>query len=308
MTGRITAVLHGLFALILCGAAQAQSGSVGNSGSPGFCDKSKEITAVEQDRVLRFIAVVRDELDASGSDTVIISRSGLDLSRFHIRYSHSAVLTRSTNGAWTARQLYYACDERRPRIFDQGLAGFAGASDDPSSGYISIVILPTDAAKAVRVVSQDNAHALGLLATTYSANAYAFSTRYQNCNQWVAELLAEGWGNLTGGDESRARAQQWLKDAHYDPVAVNVNSGILMLASTFSPMLHLDDHPKADREAMQLKVSLPATIEAFIQARFPDSRRIEMCHNAHAIVTHRGWAPVADGCMPADGDRVLSLE
>ena len=35
--------------------------------------------------------------------------------------------------------------------------------------------------------------ALALLGREYSANAYPFSPRYQNCNQWVAELLATAW-------------------------------------------------------------------------------------------------------------------
>ena len=55
----------------------------------------------------------------------LVSRSGLDLSRFNIRYSHAAIAWRSEQGQWAARQLYYACDEHRPRIYDQGLAGFA---------------------------------------------------------------------------------------------------------------------------------------------------------------------------------------
>jgi hypothetical protein len=257
---------------------------------------------------LRFAAAVRDELDASGSDTVIISRSGLDLSRFHIRYSHAAILSKADSGTWTARQLYYACDEGHPRIFDQGLAGFTAGGDNPAQGFISIVVMPADSASAVRHASQDSVRALGLLATTYSANAYAFSTQYQNCNQWVIELLAIAWGNLVDGPDSRTRAQQWLEQAHYDPEPVNVDSRLLMMASMFTPMLHLNDHPENDRDAMRLKVSLPSTIETFVKQRLPDSKHIELCHNGQQIVVHHGWTPIADGCTPADGDLVLSFQ
>lgn len=295
-----------LFTLLL-NTAQAQSGSGSNTSSTGFCDKNRQTTASEQDRILQFSAALRDELDATGSDTVIISRSGLDLSRFQLRYSHSAILTKSATGAWTVRQLYYACDEGHPRLFDQGLAGFTAGSDNPQLRYISIVVMPTDTANAVRLASQDSARALGLLASTYSANAYAFSTMYQNCNQWVIELLAIAWGNLTGSDDTRANAQQWLRQAHYDPQPVFVNSGILMIASAFTPMLHLDDHPNDEREAMRLKVSLPSTIETFVRERLPNSRHIELCHNEKQIVVHHGWTPIADGCLAGDGDRVLSL-
>jgi hypothetical protein len=126
-------------------------------------------------------------------DTALISRSGLDLSRFHIRYSHAAVARRDETGTWSARQLYYACDEARPRIYDQGLAGFVMGTDDPALGYISIVRLPAGAAQSLRYASLDTSRVQHLLATSYSANAYPFSTRYQNCNQWVVEMLAVAW-------------------------------------------------------------------------------------------------------------------
>jgi len=293
---------------LVCSAAQAQSGSSGSSTSTGFCDRSKPTTASEQDRLFRFAVAIRNELDASGADTAIISRSGLNLARFHIRYSHAAVLTRSESNVWTARQLYYACDEARPRLFDQGLAGFTAGVDDPDLGYISLVVMPAQPGHMLRVASQDKSLALALLASTYSADAYAFSTRYQNCNQWVIEMIGLAWGNLPGGDDVRDRAQDWLKQAHYDPSPVDVGSGLLMIASAFTPMLHLNDHPKADRESMRLKVSLPLAIETFVKEQWATSQRIELCHTRTQIVIHHGWSPITEGCVPGAGDRVLALD
>ena len=209
--------------------------------------------------------------------------------------------------AWSARQLYYACDESRPRIFDQGLAGFALGTDDPAMGYVSVVRLPAEAIAALRPALLDGPRVQHLLASQYSASAYAFSVRYQNCNQWVMEMLAAGWGDLPDGDDLRARAQAWLRDAHYTPQPVQVGSRWLMLASHFVPLLHLDDHPDEDRSAMQLRISLPSTVEAFVHQRYPASTRVEMCHDDERIVIHRGWTPIAAGCKPGEGDRVVSL-
>jgi hypothetical protein len=197
-------------AAIAMGAAHAQAGPSGSSASSAFCDRTQPLTARQQDRLLRFAAVVRAELDATPDGTALISRSGLDLSRFRIRYSHAAVAWRGETGAWSARQLYYACDEGHPRIYDQGLAGFAMGIDDPSLGYVSIVRLPADAARPLRGATLDPSLALHLLAGRYSANAYPFSLRYQNCNQWVMEMLAVAWGGLADGDDLRGRAQRWL--------------------------------------------------------------------------------------------------
>lgn len=288
--------------------ARAASGGAGPLASSQFCDRTKPLSAQQQDRLLRFTAVVRDELAAADGGAVLISRSGLDLSRFRIRYSHAAIAWRGENGGWSARQLYYACDEGRPRLYDQGLSGFVMGIDDPSQGYISIVRLPADAALALRRTALDTPRALHLLAGRYSANAHAFGLRYQNCNQWVVEALATAWGDLSDGDDLRARAQAWLRQAPYAPEPVDLGSHALVFASNFVPLVHLDDHPEEDRYALRLRISLPATVEAFARERQPGSERVELCHDGRQVVVHRGWTPMADGCIPGDSDRVVPLD
>ncbi len=69
----------------------------------------------------------------------------------------------------------------------------------------------------------------------------------------------------------------------------------------------MDDHPEEDIFAMKLKISLPSTLESFIQKRLPGSERVEFCYDSKRGVVHRGWTPIAEGCVPADGDRVVPL-
>jgi len=285
-------------------AAWAQS-------SPAFCDRLQPLTATQQDKLLRFAAIVRAELaegDGDNAGGVLVSRSGLDLSRFDIRYSHTGVAWRAATGAWSARQLYYACDESRPRIFDQGMAGFAMGIDNPALGYVSIVRLPPAAAASLQGAALDTARALHLLSNAYSATAYPFSTRYQNCNQWIVELMAAAWGDLADGEDLRQRAQAWLATAPYAPEPVTVRSRWLMWVAPFVPFVHLDDHPAHARQSRQLAISLPSTLEAFARQRWPASERIELCHNSRQVVVHRGWTPIADGCVAGEGDRVIALD
>ena len=68
--------------------------------------------------------------------------------------------------------------------------------NDPAVGYVSVVLLPAAAAAALERAVLDNGRPCRLLGATYSANAYPFSARYQNCNQWVMEMLAAAWGRL----------------------------------------------------------------------------------------------------------------
>jgi len=276
-----------------------------------YCDRAAALDAAQQDRLLRFAAEVKHELEASGDAVALVARSGLNLSRVGLRYSHAGVLLREgsdAGAAWSVRQLYYACDEGVPRLYDQGLAGFVSGTDDPALGYVSIVLLPRDAAAALAAAARDRPRALRLLAATYSANAYAFGLRYQNCNQWVMELLAAAWGGLADGADLRERAQGWLRTSGYAPQPVEVNSHLLMLAAAFVPLLHRDDHPDEDLAALRFRTSVPASIEAFVRERVPDARRIELCHNGVRLVVRRGWEPIAEGCEAAAGDRVVALD
>jgi hypothetical protein len=278
------------------------------SASQRLCDRSLPLNARQQDRLLQVAALVRHELEAADQNVALISRSGLDLQRFGIRYSHAGFSLKDHDTPWSVRQLYYACDERRPRLYDQGLAGFLFGTDDPDVGYVSIVWMPAREAAELERAAQDKARALRLIAGRYSANAYPFSLRYQNCNQWVAEMFAVAWGTLSDGTDLRARAQTWLGAHGYAPAAVEVGSHALMFAGTFVPWIHYDDHPADDRFALRFRTSLPAALEAFVRERAPGARRVELCHDSRRVVIHHGWDAVPEGCKPQAGDRVIALD
>ncbi len=274
-----------------------------------YCDRVEQTDAIEQDRMLRFAAIVRDRLETGGGDAALISRSGVDLQRFRTRFSHAGIALRDAGELrWSVRQLYYACDEGRPRLFDQGVAGFLFNTDEPAVGYVSIVWPPRPQAASLAVTARDDTRALRLLAARYSANSFPFSTRYQNCNQWVMELLASAWGDLSDGEDLRARAQGWLADNRYVPTTLEVDSHWLKFASGFVPLLHFDDHPEDERLGLQVRLSLPEAMETFVRDRLPASRRIELCHARGRVVIREGWTPIEDGCVARDGDEVIALD
>ena len=273
-----------------------------------FCDRPQVHDARQQDRMLRFAAIVRDALDASGEAVALVSRTGMDLRRLGIRFTHSGVSLRDGGDVrWAVRQLYYACDEGRPRLYDQGVAGFLFNTDEPATGHVSIVLLPAGPATQLLRAALDKPLALRLLAARYSANAYPFSTRYQNCNQWVMELLAAAWGELADGDDLRERAQVWLAASGYAPPPVDLDSHWLKFAVALMPLVHLDDHPDADRDGLSFRLSLPSALEAFVRDRLPDARRLELCHDGQQVVVREGWRPIVPGCRPEPGDRVVAL-
>lgn len=253
--------------------------------------------------------ILRRELEASGSRAAIVARSGLNLRWFDMRYSHAGIsLQRSADTPWAVRQLYFSCDEKAPRLFDQGLSAFLLGTEDADHGFISIVTLPAEAAERVEPVALDNGRALSLLGATYSANAYAWSTRYQNCNQWLAELLGLAWHDGPAPEAPRIGAQQWLKARGYEPGTFSVGWRPLLWLTALSPYLNRDDHPEDDLAQAQFRVSMPESIAAFVRTHTPAAQHVELCHTRQHVVIRRGWVPLPASCEPDDGDTVVALD
>ena len=304
MAGRLTAVVFAGVCQLSC-----LYGGLCHASSLRYCDQQAEHSAIQQDTLFRFAGIIKAELKTSNQSVALIARSGLDLSWLGARYSHAGIsLKDSPNGAWSVRQLYYACDEQKPRIFDQGMSGFLLGTDNPHIGYVSVVLLPASEAASLERAALDNRRALQLLGRAYSANAYAFSIRYQNCNQWMLEMLAAAWGDLADADDLRPEAQRWLKDRRYAPTAFEIGFRPMMWLTAFIPWLHNDDHPDIDISSKTYRVSMPASIESFVRETVPGATRIEFCHADRRVVIRRGWQQIGEGCKPEVTDTVVLLD
>jgi hypothetical protein len=303
-------VLAALVALTSSCAAAGPLAEAARHSSTDYCSGKTTANARVQDRLLRFAAVAQDLLERSGQPLALVARSGIDLQRFGHRYSHAGLsLGSGTEVPWAVRQLYYACDERKPRLFDQGIAGFVFGTDNSETSFLSLTLLPPgEARQALLQTALDKRKANELVAPRYSANAYAFSLKYQNCNQWLVELMGLAWGQPDPTQPVRGAAQQSLRTLGFRPEPTVVSSPWVMLAASFVPLLNLDDHPEEDRAALRLQVSMPSNIEAFVRDRLPSAQRIELCQTEGRIVVRRGWEPLSDDCSAEPGDEVIAVD
>jgi hypothetical protein len=207
------------------------------------------------------------------------------------------------------------------------MSAFLMGTDDAAIGYVSIVFLSTEAAAALERQALDKSAALALLGGSYSANAYPFNTRHQNCNQWLLELMATSWGALAPDPRSsgapttqeaqhmaqraagpaRAQAQRWLQAQGYAPTVFDLGWRPWLWAAAFVPWLHLDDHPEEALARNRVAVTMPESIWAFVRERLPQARRLEICHDSRRVVLRQGWEPIADGCRPGPSDEVRAL-
>lgn len=294
---------------LVVGALGATGLALPAQASTRYCEPLSAVSAQQQDQLLRFTAAIKTHLEQQGQAAALISRSGLDLRALGLRYSHAGIsLQASPTNPWAVRQLYYACDEQQPHLFDQGLTGFVLGSNDPALAYVSVLSLPNAPSLALAQAALDKTRALQLLHPAYSANAYAFSARYQNCNQWVAELLAAAWGPPLPALQPREAAQAWLRQTAYQATVVDVGWSPLRWLDMLVPWLHSDDHPAQSMSHGIYAVSMPASLEAWVHQQVPGATRTEFCHTDRLMVIHSGWAPVADGCVPGEGDQVISLD
>jgi hypothetical protein len=278
-----------LFAVAALAALSAQA-------SMRFCGLPPDRSVAQEERLLTLTSAVKAELQRVNAPVALVSRSGLNLGRFGLRYTHAGwSLREGADLPWAVRQLYFDCDEQYPRLFDQGLTGFVRGVDDPALAFISLVWLPQAPTQALAAAARDKTRALSLQNGRYSANAYAFSTRSQNCNQWALELLAHAVAPASA-QPPRPAAQAWLREAGYEPSVVSV--GAWWGVSALSPWLHDDEHPLLQPEQPRYSVSTPESMEAFIQRQWPEAQRVELCVGPHGVQVMRGWDRLNARCEP----------
>ena len=304
------------------GRALAAAGCIGSavglplpgaaSTLPRTCETEVEPDAPRVALALRMAEAVQRELARHEAPVAIVARAGLDLDRFGLRYSHAGLSLREhVDGPWTVRQLYFACEEGRPRIFDQGLAAFLlGNRARAPAQLVAILPPPASGGAALAQAAADDALARQLLGPSYSANAHAFADLHQNCNQWVAELLAMAWGakRTEGAPAQRAQAQAWLRASGFEPTVFDVAWPAMRLLRGWIPWVLEDDHPPQDLQAGRYRVVMPESIERFVRRAQPGAQRLEFCLDAwQRLVVREGWMPLDASCTPGPADRVVEL-
>ena len=99
----------------------------------------------------------------------------------------------------------------------------------------------------------------------YNMLSYAFSTRYQNSNQWVLETYAAA-SAPAGQVETREEAQAWLKQTGFAPITVYVPSVKRLGGRMFRANVAFDDHPFDRRMLGQIDTITTEAIVSFVRA------------------------------------------
>lgn len=241
-----------LAALLFCAASPARAGQP--------CEE-KPLLAVDAAKALALADRSWQALEASGAQVAIIARVGQDLSRYGLRYSHAGFVWRDhPNGRWLVVHELNECGTAQSNLYNDGLGNFFLTD---LHRYEALLVIPGEQVQAriARVLSSRTA--LRLHQPNYNMLAYAFSTRYQNSNQWVLEAYAAATAGA-GQVESREEAQRWLKLAGYRPVTVEIGAATRLGARMFRANVAFDDHPFDRRMAGQIDTVTVDSMERFL--------------------------------------------
>jgi hypothetical protein len=226
-----------LFLALLLAAAAGTA----TAGTP--CEERAESPDAAR-RALEMADATRKALVGIDDDVVLIGRIGQDLSTYHLTYSHMAFAVREhPAGAWSVVHKLNTCGTATSALYDQGLVNFF--SDSPVRYQAGVWRLqPHVQARLKKALLGKKAG--DYLEPNYSLVAYPFSTRYQNSNGWVLEVLAYA---LAPEDEANTRrsAQAWLHTAGYVPTELELGTLTRLGARITKANVSFDDHPPALR-------------------------------------------------------------
>jgi hypothetical protein len=204
-------------------------------------------------------------LDASGVDVALVARQGQDLSRYRLKYSHAGLAFRSAPGQpWRVVELLNDCGTADSELWVDGLANFF--LDDPLTLDALVMSPPPKVAARLKEMLADPAALRKLHQMKYNMVAYPFSTKYQNSNQWVLEVLAASEASDVRV-RTREQAQGWLKLAGYQPTEMNIGPLTRLGGRMFKANIAFDDHPSALRFSDRINAVTVDSVQAFLLSR-----------------------------------------
>ncbi|OON62838.1 hypothetical protein B0920_05230 [Massilia sp. KIM] len=255
----MTRLLALILAVLLATALPARAGQ-GCSEAPLGASEALQSIELAQ----RTVRVLED----SGASVALVSRAGQDLDRYGVRYSHMGIVVREHHaGRWTLVHALNDCGSDRSALYDEGMGNFF-LSD--LFRFEAQVVIPGPELQARLARAMAARAGLRLHEPRYNMLSYAFSTRYQNSNQWVLETLA-----AAAADEpapGREAAQRWLRQAGFAPITVEIPASVRLGARLFRANVAFDDHPTARRLAGQIDTVTTESVARFVLARDPAAR------------------------------------
>jgi hypothetical protein len=190
----------------------------------------------------RTSAALDAEFERSGARVAVLARAGQDLSQYHLRYSHLGWAYKTPEGPWRVLHKLNGCGSDAAALYRQGLGEFF--LDNPWRYEAAWAVVAPALQEPLWKVLTDSERSVRLNTRAYSLVSYAWSTRYQQSNQWALETLSMA---KEPDIADRSQAQAWLKYKGYEPSVLRISALVRLGARMSKAHIAFDDHPNAKR-------------------------------------------------------------
>lgn len=204
---------------------------------------------------------LKKALDKTQAQVALIARVGSDVRKYGFYYTHVAFAVKNfskTKNQWTVFHLLNACGTASSNIHAQGLMNFF--LDDLINNDFEVIV-PTVEVQAKINQALHTKASKKIHSPHYNMLAYPFSTRFQNSNQWILELIAAAESDQF----SRQRVQSFLHKTGYQPTVIHVDPLEKLGASLFKQHIRFDDHPQIEQRHNSFSVVTVDSIQAWLK-------------------------------------------
>ncbi len=210
-------------------------------------------------------------LEQRQPEAAILARVGSDVSSQGLKYTHAGIVVRDHDeGRWTVVHQLNHCGSGESDIFKQGLGAFF--LDDP---YMLDVLVMMPGPRIQRELADIARSELTARfhEPSYSLLAHPESTRHQNSNGWLLELLATAMFDHDRANATRKTAQRYIRDSGFEGSIVRLSPLQKVGASMFRANVHFDDHPYRAQARGKFEV---VTVKAIRQWMSTVDERVEI--------------------------------
>ena len=226
-----------------------------------------DLSAIEMQQTFVMGKDLEAALNRLNSDVVIVARSGQDLEKYGIRYSHAAFMVKDRQ-EWQVYHLLNECPSSYGGLYQEGLGNFVmpamvstklkNGTNDLSKPEISFgfAIPPKPVQQNLKRLLQDSAARNSVFEKQYSAVANPYNQINQNSNGWVLEFytIAEAQANKQIVN-NRDDAQAWLKSQDYEGTELPASILKQRLAAMVVGNVSLKGHERSDRYQGKLLIN-----------------------------------------------------
>lgn len=226
--------------------------------NPAFAGKNcgesnllKEEMVLKASNASQKMIAAANLLSPEGDRVFLIGRIGQNLSEYKLKYSHGAFLVKN-NGNWEVFHELNECSSDKSDMFNEGILNFFL---DDLYQYNSIIIsFNADTNLALKEILNNKSILKQAHNPHYNLLAYPFSSKYQNSNGWLLEILTRAMAKQSNRQiNSYEDFISYLKELNYQPDLLNIGMFKRLGGRMFKANVAFDDQPFDDRMAGHIR-------------------------------------------------------